>query len=147
MVTMKGDEETAEGISKLSGLMRYMIYDTKVDLISLDKEIEHINNFIELQKLRFSNEDELSVKLEIFGQTKSKKVPPMLFIPFIENAYKHGFSIQQKSEIFIQIDVMEEWLKFRVINTINPNKKSKSEHSGIGIDNVKKTCDSISGKS
>lgn len=100
MVMVKGDEETAEGISRLSGLMRYIIYDTKVDLISTDKEIEYIRNFIELQKLRFSEEDGLEVTLEIFGKTKPKTIPPMLFIPFIENASKHGFSIKQKSKFF-----------------------------------------------
>ncbi len=66
---MKGDEETAEGISKLSELMRYMIYETKVDKISLEKEIEHIRNFIELQKLRFSEDDDLDVKFLISGDT------------------------------------------------------------------------------
>ena len=138
MVMMKGDEETAEGISQLSGLMRYMIYDTKVDLISLDKETEHIKNFIELQKLRFDQEDELDVKFEIFGETKSKTVPPMLFIPFVENAYKHGLSTKQKNEIFIQVDALDDLLKFRIMNTINNKRKSNPEHSGIGIENVKK---------
>ncbi len=138
MASVKGDEDTAEGISQLSGLMRYMIYDAKVDLISLDKEIEHINNFIELQKLRFSENDELDVKFEIFGETKIKTIPPMLFIPFIENAYKFGFSIKQKSEIFIQLNIIDGDLKFRLMNTINKKKVNETEHSGIGIDNVRK---------
>jgi len=138
MSSMKGDEETAEGISKLSELMRYMIYETKVDKTSLDKEIEHIRNFIELQKLRFSGKDDMEIIFSIKGETKEKVIPPMLLIPFIENAFKFGFSIQQKSIIEIGLKVENEELIFMVKNTINKKKVKKDEHSGAGISNVKK---------
>ncbi|MCD4695447.1 MAG: histidine kinase [Bacteroidales bacterium] len=138
MASMKGDDDTAEGISQLSDLMRYMIYDTKADKISLDKEIEHLQNFIELQKLRFSEDDQLEVKFEISGETKTKTVPPMLFIPFIENAYKFGFSVKQKCEIVINLEVKGEKLIFKVKNSINRKKAANPEHSGIGINNVRK---------
>lgn len=141
MSSMKGDEETAEGISKLSELMRYMIYETKVDKISLDKEIEHIRNFIELQKLRFSEKDGLDIIFSIKGDPNGKVVPPMLFIPFIENAFKFGFSLQQKSIIEIGLKMEEEELIFMAKNTINKKKVNKDEHSGIGISNVKKRLD------
>lgn len=138
MASMKGDEDTAEGISQLSGLMRYMIYDTKVDKISLDKEIEHLQNFIDLQKLRFSEDDQLEVKFEISGETNTKMVPPMLFIPFIENAYKFGFSVKQKCEILIKLGVEDDRLVFNVKNSINKKKTANTEHSGIGVKNVRK---------
>lgn len=138
MASIKGDEETAEGISKLSELMRYMIYETKVEKIALEKEIEYIKNFIELQKLRFSKDDDLDVSFEITGETSSKFIPPMLFIPFIENAFKFGFSIKQKSVIQIRLNVDKAHLTFRVKNTINKKKAESDEHSGIGISNVKK---------
>jgi len=138
MASLKGDEETAEGISQLSGLMRYMIYDTKVDKISLDKEIEQLRSFIDLQKLRFSEDDQLEVKFEISGETNTKTVPPMLFIPFIENAYKFGFSLKQKCEIIIDLKVKDDKLIFKVKNSINRKKTANPEHSGIGINNVRK---------
>jgi len=138
MSSMKGDEETAEGISKLSELMRYMIYETKVEKIGLKKEIEYIRNFIELQKLRFSEENDLDVGFLISGDPVAKVVPPMLFIPFIENAFKFGFSTQQKSVIEIRLNVEEHDLTFSIKNTINKKKTKSNEHSGIGISNVKK---------
>lgn len=138
MASMKGDEETAEGISQLSGLMRYMIYDAKVDKISLEKEIEHLQNFINLQRLRFSEKDQLEVKFETSGEINAKMVPPMLFIPFVENAYKFGYSIKQKCEILINLEVKEDNLIFKVKNSINQKKVSNPEQSGIGIDNVRK---------
>jgi len=138
MATTKGDEETAEGISKLSGLMRYLIYETKTEYISLEKEIEHIRNFIELQKLRFSERDEQDISFSVSGETANKFIPPMLFIPFIENAFKFGLSVSQKSMIKIDIQIKEKELDFIVKNTINKKRIIDSESSGIGISNVKK---------
>lgn len=138
MASVKGDEETARGISKFSELMRYMIYDASVDLISLNREIEHINNFIELQKLRFEGNDALDLKLEIIGDSEAKSIPPMLLIPFIENAYKYGYSLKQKSEIRIQFMIEGERAQFIVMNRINTKSREKKEHSGVGIKNVRK---------
>jgi len=142
MASVKEDEETAIGIAQLSELMRYMLYDARVDQIKLEKEINHINNFIELQKLRFSDDDVLNIGFNITGDIEKYTTPPMLLIPFIENAFKHGFSVKQESLIRIDLMIYDNYLNFKVYNTISDkHKKQHVEHSGIGIENVRRRLD------
>ena len=81
-------DKVPELILKLSDLMRHIIYESKENYISLEKEIEFVNNFIELQKIRTS--DKTKIKYEIKGKIPSAKIAPLLFEPFIDNAFKHG---------------------------------------------------------
>ncbi len=145
MASIKEDEDTAKGISQLSELMRYMLYDAGVDKIKLKKEINHINNFIELQKLRFSDDDVLNIEFNITGEIEKYSTPPMLLIPFIENAFKHGFSVKHKSLIRIDLMIYDNYLNFKVYNTIHKKVKQKTEQSGIGIDNVQKRLELLFG--
>lgn len=138
MASMKEDEETANGIAQLSTLMRYMLYETKPEFIRLDKEVDHIKDFIALQKLRFSDDDnKLKVELNITGTTEAYSIPPMLLIPFVENAFKHGFTLKHNTEIKIDLMIYKNQLNFKVFNTIHRKKSFKTEQSGIGIQNVK----------
>ncbi len=139
MASVKEDDETAAGIAQLSELMRYMLYDAKVDFIKLEKEVDHIHNYINLQKLRFSQGDTLEIDMKITGDIKPFTIQPMLLIPFIENAFKHGLSVKDKNIIKIDLMVFDNYLNFKVYNTRNTTKKkTNDEHSGIGIDNVRK---------
>ncbi len=138
MAITKGDNETANGISQLSELMRYIIYDTQNEYIELEKEIEHIHNYIELQKLRYSDEDKTVIDIKITGTPGKKKVPPMLFIPFIENAFKHGLTTKHKTEINIQINISSDEVRLVVKNPLIESRGKKLDQSGIGIANVTK---------
>lgn len=133
------DDETADGLLKLSQLMRYMIYESNVELVSLEKEITYIKNFIELQKLRFDNPELLKVNLQITNNFKSIFICPMILIPFIENAFKHGLSVEDHNMIDISLAIENKTLKLKVKNAIsNLNTGTDKKNSGIGLDNVKR---------
>ena len=138
----KGNDDLADGISKLSGMMRYMIYESNEEKVPLKKEIEYLENCILLNKLRYADDE---VKA-IFGypeQTEGIVIAPMLFIPFVENAFKHGVAIGQSSEIDISISVENKHLTFTCENMIYSVKKMEDEKSGIGLENVKRRLELV----
>ncbi len=141
MAQSKGNDELADGISKLSGMMRYMIYDSNAESVPLNKEIAYLEDCITLNKLRYAD-DEVRVTFDYPAQPGSTTVVPMLFIPFIENAFKHGVAIGQTSGIDIAIVISGQRLIFTCINTkYSAIKKMDDEKSGIGLENVKRRLD------
>ena len=128
----KKSDKTAGAIVKLSELMRHMLYESEKEFISLDKEIEYLENYIDLQKLRLSKEAKVS--FDIQGDTSNKKIEPMLLIPFIENAFKHGVDASG-ADISIELSISENNLQFRVNNRISDSKE-KDDNSGIGLSNI-----------
>lgn len=139
MARKQKDYSTSKGIAKLSHLIRYVIYDCNVDKIDLEKEIEQINNFLDLQKLRFSKEDKINISFEINGQYKTKQISPMLLIPFVENAFKHGISFKNDSPIDIKLNINNNLLLFSVKNNVNRLRCDRDDHnSGIGLANIQR---------
>jgi hypothetical protein len=140
MAQGKGNDDLADGISKLSGMMRYMIYDSNAESVPLGKEIEYLEDCITLNKLRYAD-DEAKVKFDYPEQTTGVFIAPMLFIPFVENAFKHGVAIGQTSAIDIAIIISDKQLIFTCANIIRSTKKMEGEKSGIGLENVKRRLD------
>jgi sensor histidine kinase YesM len=135
----KGDAATADGIARLSHLMRYMIYDSRVDKIDLDKEIDQIQRLIELHKLRFAAEDDIAIDFKIEGKTKDICIPPMLLIPFVENAFKHGISLKQPSFVRMALAAGAGSLHFSVENSVHPRTRDDEDPvEGMGLQNVKR---------
>jgi LytS/YehU family sensor histidine kinase len=133
----KQDPQTADGIAGLSHLMRYMIYESNVEFISLEKEIQQINRLIELQKLRFTKDDDIAIDFSTKGESRNLQIPPMLLIPFVENAFKHGISLASPSFVRIHLYVDVDKLEFRVTNSKHPkSEKREEEGPGIGLQNV-----------
>ena len=131
--------ELADGIVKLAELMRYMVYETNEDKVLIEKEIHHLKNFIQVYQLRMSDDDDVHINFETNGDTASVKISPMLLIPFVENAIKHGVDSQKKSVINIFIEVKQNKLYFKVINTIHKTPSGIVDgSSGFGLDNLKK---------
>jgi len=141
MAQGKGNEELADGISRLSGMMRYMIYESNEEKVPLKQEIEYLENCILLNKLRYAD-DEVLVIFDYPVETAGVSIAPMLFIPFVENAFKHGVSIGQSSQIDISISVNAQQLIFSCRNTSYSIKKM-DEKSGIGLENVKRRLDLV----
>ncbi len=134
-----GDERTADIIEKLSGLMRYIIYDSNVEKIDLEKEIEYIRNYIRLQKMRFSEDIPVKVNFEISGNVTGLKIAPLILIPFIENAFKYGVKLEKESKIDILLTFQNDELEFVARNPVYKNSQSiKNNNSGIGIKNTRK---------
>ncbi|NJO25777.1 MAG: histidine kinase [Bacteroidia bacterium] len=121
-------------VDKLSEMMRYTMKDTQQDFVLLEDEINYINNFIELQKLRLDR----SVKLEYdcLQTIPALQIAPMLLIPFIENAFKHGVNSEQKSHINIELTINKTELQLSVVNNKVSFQKDISEKSGLGITNT-----------
>ena len=115
----------------------------KLLVSSLKKEIEHIESYIEIQKLRYDETDEVLINFEKRGDWQSKQIAPMLLLPFVENAFKHGVSIHGSSVIAIFLETTAASLLFKVRNKIRNEKKSIHDVSGIGLENVKRRLDLI----
>lgn len=120
---------------KMSELLRYMLYDSTEGKMKVDKEIENIKNYIALQQLRFGEDVELELKIKNEGSRYL--IEPMLLVPFIENAYKHGVGLLKDPYIKVEINIHENKLDFQVTNNYNADNLSKDKNKGIGLTNVK----------
>jgi LytS/YehU family sensor histidine kinase len=131
----KKSPDAPDAIMKLSSIMRYMLYDANTDFVSLEKEIEYLESFIELQKLRIRHMD--FVELLIEGEVHNKTIPPMLLIPFVENAFKHGSKTGPLPGIRIHMVVDPHQLLFVVTNHLKKNLPgAKNTFVGIGLQNI-----------
>lgn len=124
-------------ILKLSDLMRHIIYESRENYIELEKEIEFVDNFITLQKIRTS--DTTKIDYEMKGIIPSARIAPLLFEPFIDNAFKHGLPGTHKDDfIKIRINLTKpERIVFKIKNNYEATEKWNNKNSGIGIENVK----------
>ena len=120
---------------RLSDMMRYMLYETNGERFPLDKEVEYLRNYIELQQMRFGEDVELLTTIDVDAQPYT--IEPMLLIPFVENAFKHGIGLVDHAYIHISLVVKEGKLEFRVLNNYNGGNRSKDAVSGIGLANVR----------
>ena len=127
--------KTPELILKLSSLLSYMLYDCKAEEVSLEKEVEIMKDYIDLEKERYGNTLEISWTAE--GDIRDTFISPLLMLPFLENAFKHGASEQiEKPWIGVDISVANNILKFKIANS--KNEYISHSNNGIGISNVKK---------
>jgi sensor histidine kinase YesM len=124
-------------VIKLSQLMRYMLYESDEEKVSLEKEVEYLQSYIDLQMLRFG--DDVKLGLDIRNSAGSASIEPMLLIPFVENAFKHGVVLIQNPQIDIFLGASGHELKFVVKNKFNTKvEEEKDKSSGIGLNNVKR---------
>ncbi len=132
----EGADHAASGIQKLGDMMRFMLTDNEKDSIPLEKEIEYLQNYIDLQTLRINMEETVSIKTNIIATGIAGMVPPMILIPFVENSFKHGISSIEPSWISIQLYGKDGWLFFTVKNSIHESLHKQDHTHGIGINNV-----------
>ena len=131
-------EKAQDAVERLSTLMRYLLYDSAQNTIELKKEIEFIRSFVSLMQLRHSEEVEVTVLIP--AQIPDIKIPPMLFISLLENAFKHGVSYPLKSYIYFEIQIHENTLDCIIKNSKHKTAANKfDEYSGIGLENIKKS--------
>jgi sensor histidine kinase YesM len=127
---------TADMVDKLSEMMRYTMKESQNDFVPLEEEISYLNNFIELQKLRLESKIKFAYSLE--GDFTELQIAPMLLIPFVENAFKHGVNSEQDSNIRISIRSNESELHFFVANNkVDIQSGIKENSGGLGIENTK----------
>jgi LytS/YehU family sensor histidine kinase len=126
---------------KLSDLLRYSLYETKDMLVPLEKEIQYLENYISLEKIRLENQT--TIEFNNSGSIESKSIAPMLLIVFVENAFKHlGDVKNKKSSVLVDLKVEHETLCFECTNSVDESKLNETAlekgRSGIGLNNVKK---------
>jgi hypothetical protein len=126
---------TASYILKLSGMMRYVVTETGNGMVFLNKELSYINDYIELQKMRITKNLHLSYRLT--GDVEDQKIAPLILIPFIENAFKHGVNPDVDSFINITIEFLGKSLTLVVENQKVKKVSLQFEESGVGIENTK----------
>lgn len=127
-------EKTADAILKLSEIMRYMIYESNDSWVSLDKEVEYVESYVELQKLRFK--DGAAVEISINGVIDGQKIVPLILISFVENAFKHGVANDAEDPIKINIIANQKILHFSVTN--KKSTANKDAVGGVGLNNVER---------
>jgi len=143
-LSVEKSAKTSEGIAKISELLRSILYECNEVEIELEKEIRLIENYIDLEKMRYGNR--LSLKFEVVGPTSDKKIAPMLFFTFVENCFKHGSSVDPGHPyIDIKITANDNELLFLAENSKyeNHNNKREIKNEGIGLKNVQKRLNII----
>ncbi|MCE7993596.1 MAG: histidine kinase [Roseivirga sp.] len=132
---------TAEGVQKLSSMMRFMLLENTADKISLDREIGYIHDYIDFQRLRIANNDNISLDIDIKDNDCHNQIAPMLLIPMIENAFKHGISMKEPSWIKVMLSCNQQEISLQIENSLHNKSTSTLEESGIGLENVRKRLD------
>ncbi len=136
----KQSDQLEPSLIKLSSLMRYMLYETEEEKVSLEKETEYLQSYIDLQQQRFGKKVCINVSLRPADRTYY--IEPMLLIPFVENAFKHGTGMIDQARIDIELSAEKNNLVFKVQNKYNPSSEEiKDKASGIGLANVQRRLD------
>ena len=133
-LSTKKSNDTPEAVIMLSELMRYMLYKANDKKVFLKDELQYIENYIKLQHIRIAKNK--NVKINIKGVISTQKISPLLFISYIENAFKYGTDFNGNTEIEIDISVKDNELQFKCVNIIG-NRSKDEESSGIGMQNTK----------
>ncbi len=134
-----GSSELEPTVIKLSSLLQYMLYETDEERVLIKNEVDYLQSYIDLQQMRFSSSLDVQVYFDVKDEWEA--IEPMLLVPFIENAFKHGNGLQKNPEIHISLKVENRQLDFQVKNRYILTDKVKDKIAGIGLVNVKRRLD------
>jgi sensor histidine kinase YesM len=138
-LTLKKSDHAPAMVLKLSELINYMLYECREDEVLLEREIKFIYNYVDIERLRYG--DKLDVDIRVHGNVNGRKIAPLLLLPFAENCFKHGASLElDQSWVKVDIEVLPDRTLFKVENNKVTNTR-KSNIEGIGINNVKRRLD------
>ncbi|NOQ26752.1 MAG: hypothetical protein GQ564_15435 [Bacteroidales bacterium] len=144
LIAVDGDQ-AQKAVEKLSVLMRYLIYDSDNETVELQSEFDFTSKYIELMQQRLSSKVKLDVNID--NKLPDVKIPPLLFIPFVENAFKHGISYRENSFVSILLKTENSNVVFECKNSNPRAKVTEDKKGGVGIVNIKKRLDLIYGNS
>ncbi len=135
LLTKKDSTKAASTVMHLSTLLRFMLYESSKKRISIKQEVEILNNYINLEKIRYTDELDISIKIDI--DNDEELIPPLLLLPLVENAFKHGVSESSgKMEIKLDLTLIKQQFIFKLSNSIEEYKGNKTDK--IGLSNVKR---------
>lgn len=138
-MVIAGEKHAAGALVKLSDILSYMLYECSAHTVDLQKEVDLLRNYIELEKIRYGNRLDLS--FDVQGHLNGKMIAPLLLIPFVENAFKHGVSKSEKeSWIRVHLQLQDDDMLFLIENSVSDDQQTNDlpVRSGIGLQNVKK---------
>jgi len=139
-LTLRRSPDSPNVVMRLSELLKFMIFESRKDLISLEKEIKLLSNYIDLEKIRYDKELELSISFT--GNISGKQIHPLLLLPLLENSFKHGMSQQLEQKwISLELHVEKNNLYFKLANSKDPDEIKDTipgKTKGIGLENVKR---------
>lgn len=145
-LTLKKSDQASKLVLKLSQLLNYLLYDSNKQTVPLEKELELIENYISLEKIRFG--DRLKLSYHFSGNVQEMKIAPLLLLPFVENSFKHGAN-RQTEEVWVDIRIAEEdnALLLKISNSKEASTQQPEEaNEGIGLQNVMRRLELIYGK-
>lgn len=135
-------EKTPDNLLKLSGMLRYMLYDCRAETVPLQKELEYLHHFIDLNMLKDSRG--LNVTLDLDENRPDFPIAPMLFVPFVENAFKHSkIEDLENGWIKIKLNTTDNSVRFEVQNSLPEESYTKDQEGGIGLKNVRRRLELV----
>lgn len=143
MAVQKQEMEIADGLGNLSGIMHYLTYESGEKLVALTKEIQLVENYIAIQQLRIAEEDEITISFNVSGEIEGVQIAPVILLPLVENAFKHGMKPAHKCLISIELSVSTAELYFKINNTLFKKSAREIDEKGIGLENVRKRLELI----
>ena len=143
------DKDKAQvAVQEFSRMMRYVLYDTSVASVPLEREISFMNGYIDLMRLRYT--DKIEIRTHFEKDMQGIFVPPMLFMQFVENAFKHGVTYKKRTviDVALHVDERGEVILFTCRNTMpdNPAKRLHAVQGGIGVENARKRLELLFGE-
>ena len=138
MAVQKDQPEIAEGIENLSGIMHYLTYESNAKFVAIEKEIALLQNYVDINHLRVADTDDTTISFHVEGDTSNKMIAPVILLPIIENAFKHGIKPNQRCLVSINISIKNEILKVKTTNTFFEKSEFEVKEKGIGLENVTK---------
>jgi len=139
-LALKKSDKAPEVVLRLSEMMRYMLYECNEKRVSLEKEVNYMKNYLELEKTRHGQK--VDIQLEVEGSASDHRIAPLMFIPFLENSFKHGLSNQLKyGFVHILLRVDDKEVNFDITNSKPALHDPNYHRGGIGLKNVKRRLD------
>ena len=132
----KDQAKASEYLNKLSGILRYMVYETRAEKIPLAKELDYIEKYLELEKIRTANPD--YIRFQTTGEADGFLIAPMILFPFVENAFKHTENKKNSNSIRIRVSMEKDKLVFECGNSYQTNSKAKQDFGGLGNELIRK---------
>jgi len=133
---LKDQQVASDYLNKLSDILRFMLFEIKTEKIALSKEIEYVEKYIDLQKIRTTNDN--FVRFTLSGKMENQMIAPMILIPFIENAFKHTNNKKTEDALIISIVIDNKKIVFECQNKHNENNNSETKYNGLGNDLIRK---------
>jgi len=138
MAIQENKNQIAQSVENLSGIMRYLTYESNSRLVPLEKEIELLQNYIAIEQLRFDKTDDITISFSIQGNISQKNIAPVVLLPLIENAFKHGIKPDQTCLVSIKLLIDSNVLNCLIKNTVFQFENKEISSHGIGLENVRK---------